>query len=156
MINPNLRFLRFNENTYRMRNGLCDSCGHAYDCTVRKPTVQMCSDYQPVLAFKSLDGTEGAFNTFRLGGAWSKRVRRGQALALLNSACEKVGEAEVMDVHCGSKEEMLEKHAHRNHLMLAKKPEDPVAELVRIMRNLYGANFLARAELMTVIDLQRI
>lgn len=156
MINPNLRFLRFNENTYRMKNGLCNSCGHATTCPVRSEQAQQCSDYQPVLAFKSLAGTEGEFNTFRLGGAWYSRVRERQRLALLNHLCEKVGDAVVTSVHCGPKEDMIAQFAAGNHLMIAAQPEDPVAELTRKIRNLYGTNFMARAELMTVIKLKRI
>lgn len=156
MINPNLRFLRFNENTYRMKNGLCNSCGHATTCAVRSEKAQQCSDYQPVLAFKSLAGTEGEFNTFRLGGAWYNRVRVGQQLGLLNHLCEKVGDALVTGVHCGSKDDMITSFAAGNHLMIAAKPDDPVAELTRKIRNLYGPNFMARAELMTVIELRRI
>lgn len=156
MINPNLRFLRFNEDTYRMKNGLCDSCGHAASCTVRNDTLQLCSEYQPVLAFKSLAGTEGAFNTFRLGGAWFRRIKLAQHLGLLNHLCEKVGDAEVVGLDCGSKEDMLMRFAAGNHLMIAAQPADPVAELTRKIRNLYGPNFMARAELMTVIHLRRL
>lgn len=153
-INPNLRFLRFDEVTYRMKQGLCDSCGVSDGCSIRAGGVQQCTDYQPVISFKSLKGTEGEFNTFRLGGAWFTRVKPGQLIGILNDKCEKVGDALVKAVHCGDKQRMLNDHASMNHLILSRETDEPAVELRRLIRNLYGTNFLAKAELMTVIYLK--
>ena len=156
MINPNLRFLRFDEGSYRMKSGLCDSCGEAAGCPTRAEKVEVCTGFQPVIAFKSLAGTETDFNTFRLGGAWSNRVKPGQKIGILNAKCEKVGDAVVKAVHVGPKESMIDTHARHNHLIKARGSEQPASELKRLLRNLYGTNFMAKAELMTVIYLTKL
>jgi len=156
MINPNLRYLKHSNGTYSMKRGLCESCGISKSCPISSLDTHACTDYQPVIPFKSLAGTEGLFNTFRLGGAWNFRVTPGQRIGLLDGKCNKIGEAVVESVVCGDKSEMLDQHAHMNHLILAKTVDDPVAELSRLVRNMYGTNFLARAKLFTVIYLQRV
>lgn len=156
MINPNLRFLKHANGTYTMKRGLCESCGHFASCKIANLDTMACTDYQPVIAFKNLAGTEGRFNTFRLGSAWSYRVVEGQTIGILNGRCEKVGEAIIEAIHCGEKLDMLKAHAHMNHLMLAKPHEDPVADLSRRIRNLYGTNFYSKAQLFTVICLKRL
>lgn len=157
MISTNTRFLKLLEGgQYQMRTGLCSTCGHNQTCLVKNEQAQVCTGYQPVLAFKSMAGTEGEFNTFRLGGAWSKRVTVGQRLGLVDSSYERVGEAIVRAVHCGPRVSMIEEHAAKNHLMLAAKPDNPVEAMTRKLRNLYGPNFLTKAELMTVFDLVRV
>lgn len=155
MINTNTRFLRYKEGAYCMSN-LCDSCGHNQTCSIRSQANMICTDYQPVLAFKSMAGTENRFNTFRLGGAWTKRLQPGQRIGLIDAKLNKTGEALVTDVHCGDKLLMLEIHAARNHLMIAKPHQDPAIELARLLRNLYGTGFFAKAGFLTVIDLERL
>lgn len=156
MISPNLRFLKLRDDGYYMRNGLCGACGNHADCSIKSSKTQVCTDYQPVIHFKSLAGTDSDFNTFRLGSAWSRRLSPGQKIGLLDRAGLKQSEAEVISTHCGPRQDMIDQHAHLNHLMLAKQPENPAAELARILRNLYGANFLAKAEAITVIYLRRL
>lgn len=156
MISANLRFLKHREGEgYYMKNGLCESCGHHLHCGIESAETRLCTGYQPVIPFKSLAGTEGLFNTFRLGGAWANRVKKGDTIGLLNTQGEKVATAVVRSVHVATKEEMLAEHAHLNHLMLAKGSRDPVADLTKTVRNLYGTNFFAKAALMTVIYLRR-
>lgn len=155
MINTNLRYLKVREGAYCMSN-LCESCGNNQSCSIRSQANLICTDYQPALPFKSFAGTETSFNTFRLGAAWSKRVQPGQLVGLINSRLEKEGEARVTAVHCGDKLRMLELHAARNHLMLAKPHSDPAIELARLLRNLYGGGFFAKAGFLTVIDLERL
>lgn len=140
---------------YTMKSGLCEACGNCVDCPIKRDNVQACTEYQPVIAFKSFNGTEADFNTFRLGGAWSKRVKPGDTVGLINREGEKVGEALVKAVHCDEKSKMLDQHAHHNHLILASKHHNPPQELKRLIRNLYGPNFLEKASLMTVIYLTR-
>lgn len=156
MIKTNLRTLKTIGAEYLMKTGLCEACGNCEGCSIQRDDVIRCTDYQPVVAFKSFDGTEDRFNTFRLGGAWFNRVKAGQSVGLINREGIKVGEAVVEAVHCGEKEEMLQAHAAANHLILAKPDCKPVTELKRLLRNLYGPNFLAKAELMTVIYLRRV
>ncbi|AYN97038.1 hypothetical protein EAW52_25505 [Pseudomonas sp. LTJR-52] len=79
----------------------------------------------------------------------------GDTIGLLNTTREKMGTTAVRSVHVVSKEEMLAEHAHLNHLMLAKGSKDPVADLTKTVRNLYGTNSFAKVPLITVIYLRR-
>lgn len=155
-INSNLRHLKVvDAEFYRMKTGLCAACGNCYGCSIQGESVQVCTDYQPVIPFKKLDGLEARFNTFRLGFAWSTRVKPGQSIGLLNREGVKFGEAVVEAVHRGDKDEMLAEHAAFNHLLIASPHEKPAQELKRLIRNLYGPNYLANADGFTVIYLNR-
>lgn len=155
-INSNLRHLKVvDAEFYHMKSGLCDACGNCQSCSIKGEKVQVCTDYQPVIPFKKLDGMNDEFNTFRLGSAWSRRVKPGQSIGLLNREGLKVGEAIVKAVHCGDKDEMLKEHAQHNHLMIAEPHEKPASELKRRIRNMYGPNYLANADSFSVIYLKR-
>jgi len=155
-INSNLRHLKVVENDrFHMKSGLCNACGNRHSCSIKSEATQLCTDYQPVIPFMKLDGMGEEFNTFRLGSAWARRVKPGQAIGLLNRQGEKIGEAVVKAVHCGDKEEMLNEHARYNHLMIAKPHDNPAAELKRLIRNMYGTNYLANASSFSVIYLKR-
>ena len=155
MIDANLRTLKIHDELgYTMKNGMCSRCGSNPLCASQSSEVQTCTAYEPVLAFQSLAGCELSFNTVRLGSAWSKRVTPGSIVALVNKAGEKLAEAVVEAVRVGPREQMIAEHAGSNHLMVARKAQRPNAELTRVLRNLYGPNFLVRSETMTVIYLR--
>lgn len=156
MIGTNLRTLKVEDQSYVMKNGLCANCGRGYECEVRDESYQKCQVFQPTLLFKSLAGMELSFNTIRLGDSWSKRVQVGQTVALVNEHGERIAQAVVEAVRLGPRDEMILEHSFQNHLILAKNIKTPVASMRRILRNLYGPNFLARAEKITVIYLRRI
>ena len=157
MIDANLRTLKIHDELgYTMKTGMCSRCGHNDLCHSQSDEVQTCAAYMPVLAFQSLAGCELSFNTVRLGSAWSKRVTPGKTVALVNKAGEKLAEAVVEAVRVGPRTQMIAEHAAANHLMVARKAQKPNAELTRVLRNLYGPNFLARAETMSVIYLRII
>lgn len=155
MIDANLRTLKVHDELgYTMKTGMCSRCGRNPLCASQSDEVSTCTAYMPVLAFQSLAGCELSFNTVRLGSAWSKRVKPGQTVALVNKAGEKLAEATVEAVRVGPRELMIAEHGAANHLMVARKATRPNADLTRVLRNLYGPNFLARAETMTVIYLR--
>lgn len=155
MIDANLRTLKVHEeHGYTMKTAMCSRCGYNELCGSKSDEVSACKAYEPVLAFQSLAGCELSFNTVRLGSAWSKRVKPGTTVALVNKAGEKLASAVVEAVRVGPRTQMIAEHAASNHLMIARKAQRPNAELTRVLRNLYGPNFLARAETMTVIYLR--
>ncbi len=156
MIGSNLRTLKRDGQAYVMKNNLCANCGYGLICEAREDDHQSCDVYQPVLMFKSLAGTETGFNTFRLGGSWVDRVHVGKLVALVDEHGEKIAEARVEAVRVGPRDEMIRTHSHQNHLILARDSRSPATDMARILRNLYGPNFLARAELITAIYLRRV
>ncbi|UKL14968.1 hypothetical protein hairong_063 [Pseudomonas phage hairong] len=156
MIDTNLRTLRFTEDGYRMKTGLCAHCGHNELCSVQSDVRQECYAFQPSLMFQSLAGTELSFNTFRLGGAWAKRVLPGRIVGLVDKNGKKLDEAVIEGIRVGPRDLMIEEHARMNHLMIASGSTQPIRDLRRKLTNLYGPNYLARADLMSVIYLRRI
>lgn len=156
MIGSNLRTLKRDDEAYVMKNGLCANCGYGYVCEVRDDAHQSCDVYQPVIMFKSLAGTETGFNTFRLGGSWASRVAPGKLVALVDEHGNKIAEARVEAVRIGPRDDMIRDHSQLNHLILARNSQSPAKDMQRILRNLYGPNFLARAELITVIYLRTV
>lgn len=156
MIGSNLRTLKFNGLVYTMKTGLCSNCGYGYDCEVREETHQECGMYMPVIMFKSFAGMETSFNTFRLGSAWKNRVEVGSKVALVNAEGEIVCEAVVEAVRAGKRQQMILDHSDQNHLIMARNSTSPAKDMAKILRNLYGPNFLARAEQITVLYLRRI
>lgn len=158
MIDTNLRTIKMTDTStgYYCKSGICKHCGHNELCSMQGVVRQKCDVYQPVLAFQSLAGCELSFNTFRLGHAWGKRVLPGRIVGLIDKNGHRIAEAVVEAVRIGPRGEMFQEHAAANHLMIAARPANPVAELTRKVRNLYGPNFLARAEQMSVIYLRLI
>lgn len=156
MIGSNLRTLKVVDLTYTMKNGLCANCGRGVECEVRDDSFQACDSYMPVIMFKDLRGTDTGFNTFRLGDSWFKRVKVGSIVALVNDQGECLSQAIVEAVRCDDRDYMIREHSFQNHLILARNSKTPVNDMRRILRNLYGPNFLARAEKITAIYLRRI
>lgn len=156
MIGSNLRTLKFDGSSYFMKTGLCSNCGQGYECNVREDDVQACQAYMPVIMFKSFAGMDTQFNTFRLGSAWKNRVYPGKIVALVDADGNKVCEAVVEAVRAGDRQQMILEHSDQNHLIIARNSRNPAKDMAKILRNLYGPNFLARAEQITVLYLRRI
>jgi len=175
VIDTNLRRLRRVDDHYTlmaehlrqkiMSEFLCDKCGRKDDCSTYTQVSKMrhvisaiidCSMYMAPLKFQQIDGTDGeGWNTIRLSGAWSQRVREGDTVVLVNKFNERYGTAIVRETHDGDKDEILKRHSKHNHLMknsALKKSEMP-AELERILRNAYGPRFYEAAKKMSVIYL---
>ena len=147
---------------------LCDFCGVVGTCEIKKSVQQLnhkhridtdirtCSHYRPILTFKSEDGLDETFNTFRLRGAWARRVVPGDEVALWNvTSSEIIGMAEVTQVFSGKLDQLLDDHAHFNHLMLTTDHGEAPDALFRIMKGLYGTTWTQRTGDASVIYMRR-
>ncbi|MBV6635048.1 MAG: hypothetical protein KI788_03965 [Mameliella sp.] len=131
--------------------GLCETCGRI-PCPVKAPlegiayvTVGACGRYIPSIGFSVLDGLDlPAWNTVRVGAAWPKRLAPGDFVCIVDTRSNSiVRHMQVDRMVTDMLGRIIEHHAADNHAILAKQPEDPAAELRRILRNAYGTNFAA-------------
>lgn len=121
--------------------------------------IRGCHKYQPIMTFRPpLGNCDDLFNTFRLGGAWYNRVSVGTIVGLYDTKADSFfGKAEVVDVQHGDLEEMCDKYAHDNHLMLDDDPVCAGFKLYEAIEKVYG-HILQRQTLpkCTVVYLQRL
>lgn len=91
---------------------LCEQCANPY---CENYAAKYCRDFTPTIPFiKNAKGLTGRFNTFRLGDAWSRRLREGMIVAM-SVGDERVGFAKVERVICGDKVEMANQFGKDNH-----------------------------------------
>lgn len=104
-----------------------------------------------------MSGIDGSFNTFRLGGTWSRRVQVGERVGLLdNKQMCLIGFATVTGVHTGKLNELSALHACRNHNQ-KHLPSDGAGErLMQAMIKRYGPHKCRENSLVTVIELEEI
>ena len=105
-----------------------------------------------------LQGLEGYFNTFRLGGFYFKHLSAGETVALCDSKAKLIfGRAIVEAVVQGPLSQMLTEHAHMNHTQLANDEAVNASEsLMLVIRRLYGPHIATESKKTTVIYLRRI
>lgn len=121
------------------------------------PMIRVCAQYQPVITFQKTGGLEGRFNTFRLGVAWFNRLTPGVVVGMANAKDDAIfGKARVIEVIHGPYEEMIDKHAYKNHLLVGLEPEDAAAKMKEIIPKSYGPLVVARASVLSVIYLQNL
>lgn len=142
--------------------GMCHTCGHAA-CPLRPKfdlhanvTVNSCNLYVPSIGFSVLAGLDlPSFNTIRIGLAWPKRLRAGDELCLVNTKDNVVARRMLVERMCtGILDEVIRDHSRSNHAILATRPDDPIKEMHRIMRNSYGSNFASPNRKATAIYLE--
>lgn len=102
-------------------------------------------------------GTEGEFNTFRLGTFYSKHLSPGDEVYLLNEK-EKIifGRAKVLSVELGKLGEMCLVHGHKNHTELQNDTIDAPKRLFALLQKLYGPHIATVEKKATVIYLKRL
>lgn len=100
---------------------------------------------------------EGEFNTFRLGGAWAKRIKPGDRVGLLDKKrmCL-VGYATVTGVHRGKLNELSPMHGRHNHNQKHLPGEGAGERVVAAMIKRYGPHKCRDTSLVTVIELKEI
>lgn len=110
-----------------------------------------------VLEFEPpLQGFDGEFNTFRLGWAWAKRVKRGRHVLLMNSKTKEVfGRARVLNIWTGTLLDLATMMASRNHNQLGKAPSEATSDLMGRMRDRYGPHIARDDKRCTVILMRR-
>lgn len=99
-------------------------------------------------------GIEGEFNTFRLSGAWSKRIEAGSIVILMDKKLMSVmGYAKVTGVHVGKLSEMANQYAHLNHNQKHLPSEGAPDRLISAMIKRYGPHKCSENSRVTVIHL---
>lgn len=160
-------FTLLNAELAGKRENLCDQCG-AIECTINlilhrlkvnkqnaSVEVKTCKSFRPVLDFRDPAGTEFAFNTFRLGMAWSRRVFSNDVVALRGPK-GLYGEAKVLGTHSGPFAAMREQFGDDNHLAIAAAVAEQDFDLESVMRKNYGPNRFSASSNVSVIYLERL
>ncbi|MCL2874694.1 MAG: hypothetical protein FWF12_00065 [Betaproteobacteria bacterium] len=101
-------------------------------------------------------GTEGEFNTFRLGGFYHKNLSIGETVLLLNEKEKMVfGRATVQRIGFGKLGEMLALHAATNHTEIGNDSETASERLGETIRRIYGPHIATPNKKTTVIFMKR-
>lgn len=110
------------------------------------------------LKFRSYKGLEDVFNTLRLGSRWAKRVREGMVLTLLDEFDKPFGQAEVLSIYEGDKDQIIKSHAKFNHNLAEDGLDETEAYQIMLKRlaRVYGSGYFKKAKTMTAIYLRRI
>jgi len=107
--------------------------------------------YPPVL------GTEEEFNTFRLGGFYTKHLSPGEEVFLLNEKEKLIfGRARVQRIETGKLAEMIQAHAADNHAVLDGERELAPDRLMAILTKFYGPHIATPTKKTTVVYMRRI
>lgn len=102
-------------------------------------------------------GIEGEFNTFRLGGAWAKRVQPGDTVILMSKKeCGVICRATVVAVHVGRLDELGALYGFRNHNQKHLPVEGAGERITAAMVKRYGPQKCRDTSRVTVIELKRI
>lgn len=151
------RNVRFSDGLYLAEN-LCNTCSRL-NCEVRGEH-QYCSFYAPTIAFNPpLQGFYGVFNTFRLGKASAKNLKKGQVVGLLDTRSgELFGHASIVGLVSGDKELVALDYATENHNMKnSNLPQDDAAgELLSRLYRRYGKRIYDRTETASVVRMMRL
>jgi len=109
-------------------------------------------DFSPPLI-----GFTGNFNTFRLGVAWTKRVKAGDRVLMVNTARSLViARARITDVDSGSLRDMAIKHGSQNHNHSEFSPDIAAQRITQSMIKRYGPHKCSEDSKVTVIYLEII
>ena len=102
-------------------------------------------------------GTEGEFNTFRLGGFYTKHLSPGDRVYLLNEKEKLVfGLAEVLKLESGQLWELCQAHAHTNHTELGRACADSPQRLFALLQKFYGPHIALPAKKAVVLFMRRL
>lgn len=155
MVDTNTRYLQFKDGLYRNGGARlpCDNCAIHDVCKERR---EKCDIMVPTISFNDRFGTGGAFNTLRLGKAWSQRLTPGQTIGLHDVVSNEVyGYAEVLQLYCGNFEDLIKTHAHANHLMLGKDIAEAQEIMTNWFRKQYGPSVIEKTTKITAVYLLR-
>lgn len=102
-------------------------------------------------------GTEGEFNTFRLGLTYARTLSPGDEVLLLNEKAKIVfGRARVERIETGCLGEMCLLYAHRNHTELSGDPNTAPQHLHKTLCRIYGPHIATPTKKTTVIFMRRL
>ncbi len=102
-------------------------------------------------------GVEKSFNTFRIGSFYTKNLKEGEEVLLLNEKEKMIfGRARVSKIDDGKLRELCLIHAHMNHSHLHVDPSQAPAMLFKKLQRLYGPHIAEPNKRATVVYLERI
>lgn len=101
-------------------------------------------------------GTEGVFNTFRMGRRYVKLVE-GEEVFLMDEKRKVVfASAIVLDVSVGPLSALCAVFASENHTELDKQDGDHAERLYRTLERIYGPHIVSPNKTATVVKLRRV
>lgn len=176
MIDLNVRAVKRRKDsdrtTYTISVGrsLCVHCARQSACPTLKSLKRLnskapiiakideCADYAYPILFADTKGTQGEFNTMRLGTAWVDRVGEGDIVGLINKEGKVFGYAEVVDAFAGEKEWVIRDYAYENHLYVdsGMTHQEAGVDLLKRLPNIYGNMIVNNNKMMTAIYLKNI
>jgi len=136
---------------------ICQYCTMEPHCELS--AVESCSLFVPPIGFRSIHGLEARFSTIRMGSAWSRRVKRGSIVGLVQlDPLKRIGLARIRRIQSGSLDEMVLASAHTNHTYLGLKmtKAEKREKLRRLVRNLHGSFVLEPGQQFTVLSCERL
>ena len=104
-----------------------------------------------------MEGMEGEFNTFRMGGTLFRALKPGDVVFLLDEKKKVVfGRAEVVELDNGPLMEMCILHGARNHTQLSADKSQASIGILQVMQKIYGPHIAQPSRNATVIYLRRL
>ncbi len=104
-----------------------------------------------------VEGVDKVFNTFRLGGAFAKRLKDGDEVLLMDEKNKVVfGKAQVTQVITGQLGELCLIHAKDNHREIAADPVTAPERLFKYLQKIYGPHIATATKKSCVIYLKRL
>lgn len=112
----------------------------------------------PVVGFiPPVEGVDAEFNTFRLGSAFSKRLKEGDEVFLMDEKSKTVfGRAAVTRVETGVLGELCLIHAKENHRERNSDPDGAAERLFKYLQKVYGSHIATLTKKSTVIYMRRL
>ena len=174
MINLNVRSVKRDGSSVRanysvtVNRSLCEHCTQQRTCKALKSIdraqskykigaqIKECKSYIYPILFVDPKGTEGVFNTIRLGEAWLKRLEIGDTVGLIDKEGNVFGYAEVTDIFSRTREFAIRENAYQNHLYVNSGMTQAEAgrDLEKKLPNLYGNLIVKSNSMATVIYLK--
>lgn len=155
-LNYNFRGIAIVDGIHSANKSLCDRCFHPICSDYSTLT---CQDFTPALKFKALIGFDNErFNTFRVGAAWSKRLKVGSLVAIVNAKTDEVfTHCRVTEVYFGEKMQMAEIHGKFNHSIQTLNITDNIAtQMLKRLKNSSGTMIYNSSSTVSVIYLEKI
>lgn len=104
-----------------------------------------------------VEGIDNEFNTFRLGGAYAKRLTVGDTIFLMDEKNKVVfGSAQVTRVEVGKLAELCRQHASTNHRELSNDAAGAPERLLTYIRKIYGPHIAKDEKKACVIFMKRL
>lgn len=177
-MNTNLRSLKRTQKGFTVLrkaesspNDLCSHCCMNGNCTYQKDIKKIseesniqvnlshCPHYIMPILFRDETGLNcDSFNTMRMGGAFSRRLKILDTIGLVNKKDEVINYAKVTDVLLLDKHTALTNHAKYNHMLIEQDlPHEEAAEkLAKILRNNYGNLVFTNNDQISILNVQII